>query len=146
MQNSPRAQQNSKRGNATESSFPQFAAFDFNALFDMQRPALNALVEFNSKFISGLTNFNEEWVGFVNTRLKEDLNVCKQLAECKSPEEIYSVYNEFYQTALKHYQGEAERMSQIGKTIADDTINTVQDNLEEISNVGNIGNGKRRAA
>jgi|GEM_PF-1472894 len=140
MQNSPRVQSKSKTSTTVGNGFPQVSPLDFDALFEMQRPALNAMVEFNTKWIEGLTNFNEEWVGFVNTRLKEDLGVCKELAACKSAQDVYGVYNEFYQTALKHYQGEAEKISQMGKTIADDTIHSVQDQIDDISN------GKRRAA
>lgn len=116
--------------------FPQMMPLNFDTFFEMQRPAFAAMADFNSKFVEGLTTFNNEWVGFVNSRLQEDLGVCRELAACESIQDVYSVYNEFYQTAVKQYQEEADRMTRIGKTIADDTIHSVQavqDKIEDIS-------------
>ena len=80
-----------------------------------------------------MTTFNSEWVGFINSRLKEDLVVTKQLAECRTAQDVYSVYNGFFQTAMEQYQGEFGKMSQIGQTMADNTMHSVQDSITDLS-------------
>jgi hypothetical protein len=55
----------------------------------------------------------------------------KQLAACKSVQEMYGVYAEFFQTAVADYQAEFEQMSKLGKSLAEETAHALQARLEE---------------
>ena len=114
-----------------ESAFPpMMMPFGFEAFMELNRPALTAVAQMNGKVYDGLATLNKNWVAFVNRRLKEDLAVPQQLAACKTVQDMYGVYAEFFQNACSDYQSELEQMTKIGKSLADDTIQAIQTHAE----------------
>jgi hypothetical protein len=105
--------------------------FGFEALMELNRPALQAMAQMNGKMYDGISTLNKNWVAFLNRRLKEDLAVPQQLAECKTVQDMCSVYAGFFQNACAHYQSELEQMTKLGKSIAYDTLHAVQTGVEE---------------
>ena len=118
-------------GRADNGFPPLMLPFGLEALMEMNRPALSAMAEVNGKVYENLATLNKSWVAFVNRRLKEDLAMPKQLAECKTVQDMYTVYADFFQTAVTDYQSSFEQMSKLGKAMAEDTVQTVQTRLEE---------------
>jgi hypothetical protein len=107
-------------------TMPPFAPFGLQALMEMNRPALTAMAEVNGKVYENLAAMNKSWAEFLNRRLKEDLGVASQLVSCKSVQDVYGLYSEYLQTAMKDYHAELEEIGKIGKTLADDTIEAMQ--------------------
>jgi hypothetical protein len=93
---------------------------------EINRPALTAMAQVNGKVYENLAAMNQHWAEFVNRRLKEGLAVPKQLAACKSVQDLYGVYADYFQAAVTDYQAELEQMSKLGKTLADDTVQAMQ--------------------
>ena len=118
-------------GRAHDGFPPMMLPFGLEALMEMNRPALSAMAEVNGKVYENLATLNKSWVAFVNRRLKEDFAMPKQLAECKTVQDMYSVYADFFQTAVTDYQSELEQMSKLGKSMADETAQAMQSRLEE---------------
>ena len=118
-------------GRADNGFPPMMLPFGLEALMEMNRPALSAMAEVNGKVYENLATLNKSWVAFVNRRLKEDFAMPKQLAECRTVQEMYSVYADFFQTAVTDYQSELEQMSKLGKAMAEETAQAVQARLEE---------------
>lgn len=112
-----------------DSVFPPMP-FGFDAFLEFNRPALAAMAQMNGKVYDGIATMNKNWVAFINRRLKEDLGVTQQLAGCKSVQEMYSVYTDFFQNACADYQSEFEQLTKLGKTLADDTIQAIQSRAE----------------
>jgi Phasin protein len=110
---------------------PMMLPFNFESLMELNRPALNAMAQMNGKVYDGLATLNKNWVAFINRRLKEDLAVPQQLASCKTVQDMYGVYAEFFQNACSDYQSELEQMTKLGKSLADDTIQAMQTRMEE---------------
>lgn len=110
---------------------PMMLPFGLEALMEMNRPALSAMAEVNGKVYENLATLNKSWVAFVNRRLKEDFAMPKQLAGCKTVQDMYSVYADFFQTAVTDYQSELEQLSKLGKSMADETAQAMQSRLEE---------------
>jgi hypothetical protein len=110
---------------------PMMLPFNFESLMELNRPALNAMAQMNGKVYDGLATINKNWVAFINRRLKEDLAMPQQLAACKTVQDMYGVYAEFFQNACSDYQSELEQMTKIGKSLADDTIQAIQTRMEE---------------
>jgi len=110
---------------------PMMLPFNFESLMELNRPALNAMAQMNGKVYDGLATMNKNWVAFINRRLKEDLAMPQQLAACKSVQDMYGVYAEFFQNACSDYQSELEQMTKIGKSLADDTIQAIQTRMDE---------------
>jgi hypothetical protein len=103
----------------------------FEALMELNRPALTALAQMNGKVYDGIAAMNKNWVAFVNRRLKEDLAMPQQLAACKTMRDMYGVYTDFFQNAYADYQSELEQMTKLGKTLADDTMQVIQARIED---------------
>lgn len=118
-------------GRADNGFPPLMLPFGLEALMEMNRPTLAALAEVNGKVYENIATLNKNWVAFVNRRLKQDFSVSQQLAGCKSVQEMYGVYADFFQTAVTDYQSEFEQMSKLSKTIAEETSQAVQARLEE---------------
>ena len=110
---------------------PMMLPFNFESLMELNRPALNAMAQMNGKVYENIAALNKNWAAFVNRRLKEDLAVPQQLAACKTVQEMYGVYAEFFQTACADYQSEFEQMSKLGKSLADETLQAMQARMEE---------------
>ena len=80
------------------------------------------MAQMNGKVYDSIATMNKNWAAFVNRRLKEDLAMPQQLAACKTVQDMYGVYAEFFQTAVADYQSEFEQMTKLGKSLADDTV------------------------
>jgi hypothetical protein len=117
------------RGDGAFAAIP--LPFTFEALMELQRPALAAMAQMNGKVYDGIATMNKNWAAFVNRRLKEDLAVPQQLASCKTVQDMYGVCAEFFQTACADYQSEFEQFAKLGKSLADDTLHTMQSRMQE---------------
>ena len=110
---------------------PMMLPFGFEAIMELNRPALQAMAQMNGKMYDGIATLNKNWVAFLNRRLKEDLAVPQQLAACKTVQDMCGVYAGFFQNACAHYQSELEQMTKLGKSLADDTMQAIQARMEE---------------
>lgn len=118
-------------GRADNGFPPLMLPFGLEALMEMNRPALAAMAEMNGKVYENIATMNRNWVAFVNRRLREDLGMPRQLAACKTVQEMYSAYADFFQTAVTDYQSEFEQLSKLGKTMAEETAQAMQTRLDE---------------
>ena len=100
------------------------------AMIEMQRPALTAMAEVNTKLYESIAAANREWASFVNRRLKEDLAVPQQLAECKNLQDLYRVYAQFFQNARSQYQSGIEQMTKVSQSMAENALQTLQSSGE----------------
>ena len=98
------------------------APFGFDAMMQMQRPALAAMAEMNGRLYESITAVNNEWATFVNQCLKEDLAVPQQLAQCRTAQDLYQVYVQFFQNAWAQYQSGFEQMTKLTKAIAEQSL------------------------
>ena len=105
----------------------------FEALMEINRPALTAMAQVNGKVYDNLAAINRNWVTFINRRLKEELAMPQNLASCKTVQDMYGVYSEFFQTAVADYQSEFEQMTKLGKSLAEETAQIMQTRLDEVA-------------
>lgn len=110
---------------------PLAVPFGFDQLMELNRPALSALAEVNGKVYDNIAAINKSWAAFLNRRLKEDFAVPQQLAACKTVQDMYGVYTEFFQNACADYQSEFEQISKLGKSLAEEAAQAVQARAEE---------------
>jgi hypothetical protein len=108
-----------------------FAALMTPIGFEAYRPALSAMAEYNGKVCENLAAMNKEWTDFITRLLKEELALPQQIASCNSVQEMFTVYSEFFQKAIAHYQAEFEQLARLSKTLYDDTIQTVQTRIQD---------------
>ena len=105
---------------------PMMVPFGLETFMEINRPALTAMAQVNGKVYDKIATMNTHWMAFVNRRLEKDLGMPRQLAACKTVQEMYGVYADFFQTAVSDYQSEFEEMSKLGRTLADETLQAMQ--------------------
>jgi hypothetical protein len=106
--------------------------FGIETIMEMQRPALTAMAEANTKLYESIAAANREWALFVNRRLKEDLAGPQQIAECKNLPDLYRVYAQFFQNACSQYQSGLEQMTKLGRSMAENAFQALQSPGETI--------------
>jgi hypothetical protein len=116
-----------KTGNATSDAM---ASLGLLAMIEMQRPALAAIAELNGRLYDSIAAVNEEWASFINRRLREDLTVPQQLAECKTVQDLYRVYARFFENVYADYQSELDQMTKLGRSIAENALQPLQSRSE----------------
>ena len=103
----------------------------FETVMEIQRPTFTAMAELNGRLYDSIAAFNKEWASFVNRRLKEDLAMPQQLAGCKTVQDLYRVYAQFFQNACSHYQSGLEQMTKLGRSIAENALQPLQSVSDE---------------
>lgn len=115
---------------------PGSSPVGLQAIMEMQRPAAQTMLEVNRRLYDGIVEINKEWASFVNSRLKEDLAVPRQLAACKSMQDMLGVYSEYVGRAYSQYQSGFEQMAKLGRAMAEDTINAVRQHTDDPAKKG----------
>jgi hypothetical protein len=95
-------------------------------IIEVQRPALAAMGELNSRLYDGITAMSKEWVSLFNRRLREDLAIPEQLAACKNARDMYRLYADYFQNAFSHYQSGLEQMTKCSLSLAEDTFDVLR--------------------
>ena len=65
-------------GRAENGLLPMPMPLGFEALMELNRPALAAMAQMNGKVYDNLAAINRNWVSFLNRRLKEELAMPQQ--------------------------------------------------------------------
>jgi hypothetical protein len=60
----------------------------------------------NAKVVSSWLEFNREWCGFIMGRMQQDIALVHRLASCTAPQDVFTVYADFFQNAIEDYQRE----------------------------------------
>jgi hypothetical protein len=92
----------------------------------MSQHAFAAMADANGKLYAGLVELNKEWANFVNGRLQDDFKLPQQLGACKSPQDVFKVYSDFYRHALEDYQAEFAKLTKMGQGLAADVSEAMQ--------------------
>lgn len=101
------------------------------AWMSINRPMFAAMTELNGRFIEQMSKANNEWMGFVNRRLNEDLAASKRFMECKTVQDVFAAYSDFVQRAQQQYQAEFQYFARLNQKLADDTASVIKAHVEE---------------
>ena len=104
----------------------QMMPFGIEAMIEAQRPAITAMAEVNTRMYESIAAANREWASFINRRLKDDLAMPQQLAECKNLQDLYRVYAQFFQNACSQYQSGLEQMMKLSQSITEAAVHSLQ--------------------
>jgi hypothetical protein len=90
------------------------------------------MTELNGRFLEQMTKANNEWLGFMNRRLNEDMAASRRFMECKTVQDLFSAYSDFFQRAQQQYQAEFQYFARLNQRLADDTANVIGSHLEDV--------------
>ena len=111
----------------TSAKLPQLIApMGLETLIEVQRPALAAVGELNSRLYDGIAAMSREWMSLLDRRLREDLAMPEQLAACKTARDMYRLYVDYFQNAFSHYQSGFEQLTKCGLSMAKDTFDVLR--------------------
>ena len=111
----------------TSAKLPQLIApMGLETLIEVQRPALAAVGELNSRLYDGIAAMSREWMSLLDRRLREDLAMPEQLAACKTARDMYRLYVGYFQNAFSHYQSGFEQLTKCGLSMAEDTFDVLR--------------------
>lgn len=108
---------------------PGFASFE--AWLSINRPVFAAMTELNGRFLEQMSRANNEWLGFVNRRVSEDMAASQRFMECKTVQDLFAAYSEFLQRAQQQYQAEFQYFARLNQKLADETVNVIQSHMDE---------------
>lgn len=109
------------------------AATAFEALMTINRPMIATMTQLNSKFIEQAARVNNEWLGFINRRLKEDMAASQRIMECKNVQDLFAAYSDFFQRAQQQYQVEFQYFARLNQKLADETASVVKSHMDDAS-------------
>jgi hypothetical protein len=98
----------------------------------INRPMLEAVTELNGRLIEQVSRANNEWLGFMNRRLNEDMAASKRFMECKTVQDVFSAYSDFFQRAQQQYQAEFQYFARLNQKLADETATVLKSRMEEV--------------
>lgn len=107
------------------------AAAALQAWIDINRPMMSAMTQINGKLIEQAARVNTEWMGFLNRRLKEDIETSQRMMECKTMQDIMAATSDFFQRAQQQYQAEFQYFAHLNQKIANETAHIVRAQIGE---------------
>jgi hypothetical protein len=122
-------QQSSHVGATTVVDSHQPQALDF--LAQVNGPAFEAMQAIHHRALNQMTEANAAWMRFIQRRFESDLELPSNLARCQTPQEWVSVYAQFFQTALRHYQEELAEVARLGQAFGNEAVDIVRAKAEE---------------
>ena len=109
---------------------PAMAAFE--SWININRPVMEAMSELNGRWIEQVSKANSEWLSFVNRRFNEDIAASQRILECKTMQDVFAAYSDFFQRAQQQYQAEFQYFSRLNQKLADDTATVMKTRLGEV--------------
>ncbi len=110
---------------------PAIAALE--AWVSVNRPMMAALSELNGRFIEQVSKANNEWLGFINRRLNEDIAASQRLMECRTLQDVFAAYSDFIQRAQQQYQAEFQHFARLNQKLANETATVINSHMETVA-------------
>lgn len=121
---------NASRSLADQDKNPGLASFE--AWMNMNRPMFAAMTELNGRFLEQVSRANNEWMGFVNRRFNEDMAASQRFMECKTVQDLFAAYSEFFQRAQQQYQAEFQYFARLNQKLADETATVIKSHMDDV--------------
>ncbi len=103
----------------------------FTAWYDVQRPMVEALTDMNGRIIEQVSLANTEWIGFMGRRIDEDLAASKRLMECRTMQDVFAAYAEYFRRAQHQYQSEFQYFTRLNQSIASETAEAMRTHMSQ---------------
>jgi len=100
---------------------------DFAKAGEVGGNMLSETAKLNAQMSTALQNIGREWSAFVGLRLREDLQLCQAIHDCRSLGDLQQAYARFWQNAFTQYGEEAQRMLRIAQGAVEETAHAVNE-------------------
>jgi len=120
---------NSRAPQPEPKSLPAYDAADFAKLSsrNLEIATRAARVYFNSA-----TQLNQEFMGFLNSRIKKDIKSAQSLMKSKTSEEAFQAQAGFFEEAFRDYADETTKILNLAADMAKETMAPVEGQAGEL--------------
>ena len=129
---------NKSRSLADQGSETNPGLASFEAWMSINRPMFAAMTELNGRFLEQMSRANSEWLGFVNRRLNEDMAASQRFMECKTVQDLFAAYTEFFQRAQQQYQAEFQYFARLNQKLADETASVIKSHMDDVETEADV--------
>lgn len=123
------ARKNEPKGFVENSPFPVFDPAEFTKISSRN---LEVATRAARAYFDGATRLNQEMTGFVNARVKKDIESAQSFMTSKTSEEAFHAQATFVEEAIRDYADEASKMLHIAADLAKETLGPVEERTEEM--------------
>ena len=74
------------------------------AAIEATKPLVEKFTAMQGQTLENVTALSQHWSNFVNVRAQENMNLSRQLTECKSPVDFHTALADYWKAAASHYQ------------------------------------------
>lgn len=99
----------------------------------MWNPFLAAALKGNAQAQEGFGTLASEWQRFVGDRLQEDIALMQRLTRCRTPDQVWSAYSDFWQKAAEDYGKELTTMTKLMTGVTSKMVVSAQSATDEAS-------------
>src|SRR5262245_1562669 len=96
-------------------------------------PFLAAALKGNAQAQQGFGTIASEWQDFVGHRLQEDITLLQRLANCSTPDQVWSAYSDFWQKVAEDYGKELSTMTKLMQGVTSKMMVAAQSAPEDAS-------------
>jgi len=122
--------ENAKTSHLSEiSPFPVFDASEFGKLGTKN---LSMATSATSAYFKGAAKFNQEMMGFINERVKKDIESAQKFMTSKTSEQAFHCQAEFIEEALRDYAEETSKCMSLAADMAQQTLQPIEERTEEV--------------
>lgn len=83
-------------------------------------------------YFNGAAQLNQEMMGFMNGRVKRDIESAKSFLTSKTSEQAFHAQAEFVERAIRDYADGASKVLHLAADMAKETLGPVEERAEEI--------------
>lgn len=95
-------------------------------------PAFDIMRAINERALAQMSEAHNIWLRFMQRRIACDVELPAALARCHTPQEMFGVYAEFFQTAAQHYQEEFADVTRLGQAFSNEAAEIVRERTETL--------------
>jgi competence ComEA-like helix-hairpin-helix protein/phasin family protein len=92
---------------------------------------VDAAIASSRAVFEGWRNLNQEWVGFVQTQLREGVEASQALSRCRSLKEVVEVQNDFARASMDRFVNETVKITDLAARIVNDSLTPLQARAEQ---------------
>jgi hypothetical protein len=101
--------------------------------FTMWGPLMIGALKWNAQVHEGFGVVASEWQNFVSKRLRDDLVLMQRITHCRTPDQAWTVYAEFWQTAVDDYGREYMTIGRLVGGVTSKSLALAQSAAQEAS-------------
>lgn len=114
----------------------QFVApIDMSDMAEINYTAMNAASDIGRRWTETMSALNSELLQFAGKRFREDMVVPAELVKCRSGEEMFDFYSDYFKKAVNHYFEEAEALAHIGANFVGNATKVVEAESRDVHNI-----------